>query len=43
MSNEELKERVLCLFTCIIAKGGHAVAYLVEELCYKSEGRGMES
>jgi hypothetical protein len=24
-------------------KGGHAVVYLIEALCYKPEGRGFES
>jgi hypothetical protein len=31
------------LFVCIFISQGHAVAQLVEALCYKPEGRGFDS
>ena len=30
-------------FTCVYLQLGHAVAQLVEALCYQSEGRGFDS
>jgi hypothetical protein len=30
-------------FTCMSWGGGHAIAQLVDALCYKPEGRGFDS